>query len=240
MKPRRSPRARRSRGLLVVSLLLASATAALEAQTIHDDVVPQQNGPTIHYAISVPREYKRQPTPLILALHFGGDPRGAGHAMLQILVQPALGDLGAILVAPDSVGGGWSTAPNEQAVTALLAHIEKAHVIDQKKVVVMGYSMGGSGAWYWAGKYPERFSAAIPVSGRPTPAPASWRVPVLAIHSTADEVNPIGFTAQRVQELKAQGAKAEIVTIPDVPHYETASFVPALKRAVPWIREIWK
>src|SRR5690349_601131 len=95
-----------------VVLLLASAAAA---QTIHDEVLPQKNGPPVHYAISVPRGYHGEPVPLILALHFGGDPQGAGHAMLEILIQPALGDLGAIIVAPDSVGGSWSTAANEQA-----------------------------------------------------------------------------------------------------------------------------
>src|SRR5262247_1650350 len=101
--------------VLLFCLALSIASTA-SAQTIHDEVLPQQDGPAVHYAISVPREYHREPVPLILALHFGGDPQGAGHAMLQILIQPALGELGAIVVAPDSVGGGWSIAANEQAV----------------------------------------------------------------------------------------------------------------------------
>ena len=99
--------------------------SAAHAQTIHDEVLSQQDGPSVHYAISVPRAYHREPVPLILALHFGGDPRGAGHAILQILIQPALGELGAVIVAPDSVGGGWSTPANERAVNALLAAVEK-------------------------------------------------------------------------------------------------------------------
>ncbi|HEU5254593.1 MAG TPA: hypothetical protein VFU28_01295, partial [Vicinamibacterales bacterium] len=101
-----------------------SIAAGASAQTIHDEVLSQQEGSSIHYAISVPRDYHREPVPLILALHFGGDPRGAGHAMLQILIQPALGDLGAIIVAPDSLDGRWSTPANERAVNALLAAVE--------------------------------------------------------------------------------------------------------------------
>src|SRR5215813_1550502 len=141
--------------LLFLALSIASGASA---QTIHDEVLSQQDGASVHYAISVPRDYHREPVPLILALHFGGDPRGAGHAMLQILIQPALGTLGAVIVAPDSLGGGWSTAANERAVNELLAAVEKKYTIDSTKVIVTGFSMGGQGTWYWGDKYPDRFS----------------------------------------------------------------------------------
>ena len=216
------------------------ATSGASAQTIHDEVLPQQDGPPLHYAISVPRDYSRQPVPLILALHFGGDPRGAGHAVLQILVQPALGELGAIIVAPDSLDGGWNTAANEQAVNALVAQIEKKYTVDQKKVIVTGFSMGGAGVWYWANKYPDRFSAAIPLAGRPTPSPDGWRVPVFAVHSRADQTVPIGPTEQRIAVLKQRGVNAQLVTVNGIQHYETYRFVEPLRQAVPWVREIWK
>ena len=223
--------------ICVVGLLLASTAAA---QTIHDEVLRPKDGTAVRYAISVPRGYHGEPVPLILALHFGGDPQGAGHAMLEILVQPALADLGAVIVAPDSVGGGWSTAANEQAVTALLAAVEKSYAIDQKKVVVTGFSMGGQGTWYWAGKYPDRFSAAIPISGTPTGAAADWRLPVFAVHSRADRVQPIGATEQRIAELKARGINARLVVLDGIQHFETEKFVPALRQAVPWVQELWK
>jgi predicted peptidase len=210
------------------------------AQTIHDEVLPQKDGPAIHYAISLPRGYHGVPVPLILALHFGGDPQGAGRAMLEILIQPALGDLGAVIVAPDSVGGGWSTALNEQGVNALLAAVEKSYAIDQKKVVVTGFSMGGQGTWYWAGKYPDRFSAAIPISGTPTPSAATWRLPVFAVHSRDDRVQPIGPTEQRIAELKQRGINAQIVVLTGIEHFETYKFVSGLRQAVPWVQELWK
>lgn len=214
--------------------------AGASGQTIHDDVLPQQDGPPVHYAISVPPNDHREALPLVLALHFGGDPQGAGHAMLQILIQPALGALGAIIVAPDSVGGGWSTAANERAVTALLAAVEKKYAVDQKKVIVTGFSMGGQGTWYWAGKYPDRFSAAIPISGTPNGSAATWRVPVFAVHSRDDQVQPIGPTEQRIAELKQRGVNAEIVVLKGIQHFETDRFVSGLRQAVPWVQDIWK
>ena len=65
-------------------------------------------------------------------------------------------------------------AANEQGVNVLLAAVEKSYAIDQKKVVVTGFSMGGRGTWDWADKYPDRFSAAIPISGTPA-ASGAWR-----------------------------------------------------------------
>jgi triacylglycerol esterase/lipase EstA (alpha/beta hydrolase family) len=106
--------------------------------------------------------------------------------MMRILVQPALGELGAIIVAPDSVDGGWSTPANERPSTRCSRTSRKSTRSTSKKVVVTGFSMGGAGVWYWADKYPERFSAAI----RSPDADArtgGWRVPVFAVHSRADQ-----------------------------------------------------
>ena len=90
---------------------------------IHDLTLAQSGAATIHYALSVPPRYRGEPVPLVLALHFGGDPDGAGRSMLDILIQPALGDLGAVIVAPDSLAGGWSSPQNEQAVNALFSTV---------------------------------------------------------------------------------------------------------------------
>jgi predicted peptidase len=223
--------------LVTVALLVA---AAAQAQTIHEQFLDRTDGPPVSYAISVPRAYHGDPVPLILALHYGGDPRGAGRDMLRILIQPALGELGAIIVAPDSLDGQWSTDTNEKAVNALLAEIEKKYAIDRQRVAVTGFSMGGAGTWYWADKYPDRFSAAIPVSGRPTPSADTWRVPVFAVHSRADQTMPIAATEKRIAELKQRGMNAQLIVLNGIQHYETDRFVDGLKQAVPWLREIWK
>ena len=54
-----------------------------------------------------------------------------------------------------------------------------------------GFSMGGAGTWHFASRFPERFSAAIPMAGRPPADIGAWKMPVLAIHSRSDEVVPI-------------------------------------------------
>ncbi len=86
---------------------------------------------------------------------------GAGGDVVRILIGPALAELGAVIVAPDSVRGDWSSPENEEAVIALLDTILARYSIDRKKVVVTGFSMGGAGAWHFAEKFPARFSALV-------------------------------------------------------------------------------
>jgi|SRR5579864_6796429 len=206
--------------------------------------LPRADEPAIHYALSIPRNYSpSKPVPLILALHFGvggGDAAGAGGDMVQILIGPALAELGAIIVAPDSVRGDWSTPENQKAVNALLDVVLARYAIDKKKVVVTGFSMGGAGTWLFAEKFPERFSAAIPVAGRPPASASGWRLPVLAIHSRDDQVVPFGPTEARIAELRKAGVNAKLIPLSGITHYETSRFRDALRQAVPWLQDVWK
>jgi predicted peptidase len=176
-------------------------------------------------------------------LHFGvgaGDAAGAGGDVVQILIGPALAELGAIMVAPDSVRGDWSSPENEKAVNALLDMVLARYSIDKKKVVVTGFSMGGAGSWHFAEKFPERFSAAIPVAGRPPASASGWRLPVLAIHSRDDQVVPFRPTEARIAELQKAGVNAKLIPLSGITHYETYRFTEALRQAIPWLREVWR
>jgi predicted peptidase len=211
---------------------------------LHSLSLPRADEPSIRYAISIPRNYSPSiPVPLILALHFGvggGDATGAGRDVVQILIGPALAELGAIIVGPDSVQGDWSTPENEKAVNALLDMVQARYSIDKKKVVVTGFSMGGTGSWHLAEKFTGRFSAAIPVAGRPPAVATGWRLPVLAIHSRDDQVAPFAPTEARIAELQKAGVNAKLISVTGITHYEIYRFRDALRQAIPWLREVWK
>ena len=224
----------------------AQVSGAAPAATpgLHQLTFQRPDGPPIGYTISIPPNYSpSKPVPLILALHFGvggGDAAGAGGDMVEILIGPALAQLGAIIVAPDSVRGNWSTPENEKAVNALLDMVLARYAIDKKKVAVTGYSMGGTGSWHFAKEFPQRFSAAIPIAGTPPESAAGWRLPVLAIHSRDDQVAPFGPTEKRIAQLQKAGVNARLILLTGITHYETDRFQNALQQAVPWLREIWK
>ncbi len=228
---------------IVVSAQVAGDTP-VHVPGLHSLSLQRADGAPIRYAILIPDNYSPStPAPLILALHFGvrgGDAAGAGGDVVQILIGPALAGLGAIIVAPDSVRGDWRTAENDKAVNALLDMVLANYAIDKKKIAVTGYSMGGTGSWHFAEKFPQRFSAAIPVAGRPPASAAGWRLPVLAIHSHDDQVAPFGPTEARIAELQSAGVNAKLIPLTGITHYETHRFRDALRQAIPWLREVWK
>jgi pimeloyl-ACP methyl ester carboxylesterase len=99
--------------------------------------------------------------------------------------------------------------------------------------------MGGAGAWHFALTFPERFSAALPVAGRPPDARGRRGVPVFAVGSRRDTVVPIEPTVKRIAELNAKGLTAEMVILETPTHYQTAAHVDGLSRAVSWLKALW-
>ena len=214
------------------------------APGLHERTLVRVGEPGVSYAISLPPSYSSStPAPLILALHYGignRDSTGVGSDLVKGIIGPALEGLGAIIVAPDSVRGNWSTSENEKAVNALLDMVMAHYAIDRKRVAVTGYSMGGTGSWYLAEKFPERFSAVLPIASRPPASAVGWRLPVLAIHSRDDQVVPFDPAAARIAEIQKAGVNARLIAPTGIAHHEAGHFREPLREAVPWLQEVWK
>ena len=151
---------------------------------LHPLTIRDPDGQELRFTISVPEGYSaKKPAPLILALHYGGRVTPFyGGGMIQMLVGPALAELGAIVVAPDAIVRGWQNEPNEKAVLHILKLVVDQFNIDRNKTLVTGFSMGAAGAWYFAANHHRRFSAAIPISGR-VPDNLECSLPTYVIHS---------------------------------------------------------
>ena len=231
-------------------------TGAGELRPVSLDVLPagvypqkieRQDGKLLRYTISVPSGYSQaKPAPLVLALHFGTGRRGRGptpeffgRSILEVLVEPALEDLGAVVIAPDSVAGRWNNAENEAALLRILNRVVSTYNIDESKVLVTGFSMGGSGTWYMAARHPDRFSAAIPIAARPPREEVDWKIPLYVIHSRDDTVAPFARTEAYVTQLKSQDVDVQFVPLDGVTHFETPRFVQPLREAIPWIQKVW-
>jgi predicted peptidase len=226
--------------------MLMSVTQEPEASGVHERVLTREGRSAVRYTLLIPSPYDpAQKYPLIVALHYAGQMTPFfGKGILLGLVQPALRELAAIVVAPDAPGKSWDEPESEAAVLDLMEHIQKRYPIDPRRIVLTGYSLGGRGTWYLASRHPELFSAALPLAGSPprdlkSRAEALSKIPLYLIHSRRDEIVPLGPTEDAVRLLRAAGARVELVVLSGVTHYETARFVEPLKAAVPWIRSVW-
>jgi predicted peptidase len=200
--------------------------------------------PGMAVATYVPRTYsRRKPMPLILALHFGGQVTPTtGRDFAEMLVLPAMKDLGAVILAPNCPGQGWTDPVSEDAVLKLVAAARKKFPVDERRVAVTGFSMGAIGAYRLAARHPGLFTAAIPISGIPSPEDlASLRdVPLFIIQSDGDEVFPMDEAGPAFETLRRDHRDVTIEIVPGLSHYQTAAYVPALKKAAAWLKKAWR
>ena len=195
------------------------------------------------YAVSVPNGYNPgTPVPLVIVLHPGGQgPRHYGGQFMRGVVEPALRSMRAIMIAPDCPARAWSDARCDTAVTALMDQAMKAYPIDRKRVLVVGFSMGGRGAWHMAAKHAQ-FTAAIPMaaSTRGMSVDELGKQPTYVIHSREDEVVPFEPAEENAAALKQLKRDVHFEAVEDLTHFEMVNYVDALREAARWVIERWK
>jgi poly(3-hydroxybutyrate) depolymerase len=128
-------------------------------------------------------------------------------------------------------GGGGNQPANlrelsEKDVMNVIAMVRKEFKIDDKRIYVMGHSMGGAGALYLGSKYPKMFAAVA------AEAPAAFwqtrketlqpmkdaKVPVMIVHGDIDEVVPVTNSHAWVDAMKELKMKYEFIEQPGITH----------------------
>jgi len=197
----------------------------------------------VKYAIEVPASYDGStPAPLVLALHYGYNGNTpepyTGQGMMDDF-RAGLASLGAIVIAPDVLGGDWTDAKNEQAAVWLTQSARETYAVDPKRIVITGYSMGGAGTWFIGSRHQDLFTGAIPVAA-PVAGSAEWKIPVYAIHSQQDEIVPYSAAKQHAAAVQAKGGKIELKTVSGLTHYDSPAYAPHVGEGVKWLQEQWK
>ena len=232
----------RRRGLLLCVLLLLPARVF--GADVKDLQMPLPSGGTLLYGLAVPAKYKAgEPRPLVLALHPGGERmRYYGSAYVRTVVAPALESLGAIIVAPDCPTNAWTDPAADAAVMALIEKVTREFTIDRRRVLVVGFSMGGRGTWFMAAHHPDLFTAAIPMAAATgdEPLDALGTIPTYIIHSRRDQVVPFAPAERTARELERLGRPVKFEPLSDPTHFEMTAYIPALTRAGAWVSDRWR
>ena len=204
-------------------------------------VVPEVG--SVRYAVHVPETYDGETAvPLVLMLHYGYE--GAvpepytGGDMIETFLQGTI-ELEAVTIAPDVVGGDWTSARNETAAVWLVQSAMQTWNINPERVVVGGYSMGGEGAWFLGSRHQELFTAAVPIAA-PVAGGADWKIPVYVIHSDADDVVSYQAARSHTEAAKAAGANVVFQTANGLSHYDTQRYFPYFVEAARWLQTQWE
>ena len=180
------------------------------------------------------------PHPLAVFLHGAGPSDGLVAGVLSCLVEPALAPLHPIILAPRSTSNGqwWMEAD----IAYVLGLVQAAHATwstEPGHDLVLGYSNGGIGAWFFARQYPASFSAAIPMASSDSIIGAT-PLPVFAISGTKDELFPIEDTRRAIAGMKAQGQNVTLLERYRGSHFKACDYGPELEAARDWLTaSVW-
>ena len=228
---------------LAVSLLVA-LLGQLPQRGVQDLALQVEGVGQVLYGISVPNDYDpKDPRPLVLALHPGGErTRYYGSAYMKLVVAPGVRDLKPIIVAPDCPTRAWTDPAGERAAMALVQFALENYSIDRRRILVVGFSLGGRGTWFMSSHHPDVFTGAIPMAAS-TGDEAIERLatmPTYVIHSRDDQVVPFGPAEKNARELQKLGRSIRFDALMDLGHYDMVSYVDALRRGARWIADRWK
>ena len=152
--------------------------------------------------------------PLPATVFFHGYSSSARQVVDNEALVRAFSDQGVLLIVPDGRNGTWahvgspSSARDELAfMDAVLADAKARWPIDEDRLLVTGFSQGGSMAWDLACYRGDDYAAFAPIAGafwEPLPrACPSGPVDLLHVHGLADTVVPMA--GRPIREAFRQG-----------------------------------
>lgn len=211
---------------------------------IYNLFLPLEKG-RASYTLYLPESYTTEKAAgFVLVLHDGGGRNDLsqhyGAMMLQHFIAPAFEELDAIMVAPHSGASGWSSTRNQEVVKLLIEQLTEKYSIDPNRTLVTGYSMGGSGSWFFAEHREDFFRAAIPIAGRPQSDKTDFSNSIYIIHSNDDEVVAAEPARTYFEKLKEAGVRVKADFLNGLGHYQTRRYAEPLAETVPWILESWE
>ena len=119
--------------------------------------------------------------PLLIGLHGGGAGEGSADEARSNWARK--GCCGIYPQGIELVDDTWNTVHGERFVLSLIELAKLHFEVDPEHVYVAGFSMGGSGSWFFAGRHADLFAGAAPFSGVVMAAPKSQLATKEEVHA---------------------------------------------------------
>ncbi|MCB2307333.1 dienelactone hydrolase family protein [Clostridium estertheticum] len=162
----------------------------------------------LNYMVYLPLSYNTiKKFPLILSLHGSGERGNNIDTVKKWGINKILREndnFPFVVVSPQCpIGEIWEMQFN--VLKALLDETENNYNIDNERIYLTGYSLGGYGTWNFAILNPERFSAIVPISGGSISPQKSFNLrnlPIWVAHGDSDTVVKFEESERIVDYLK--------------------------------------
>jgi len=184
-------------------------------------------------------------------LHGSGvDERNQIKGMARVHYMPAPKRRWAnfIILAPKARGlSDWYLGNSGKDVIECIEHIKKLYNIDEKNIILDGFSMGGYGAWRLSAIHPEVFKAVIIRSGATKP-PGRKGENILAllykkldteyfiVHGGKDNAVSVENARRAVEKLKELGISHKYLELKNAAHGDYDTWDDMFD----WLRKVMK
>jgi predicted peptidase len=187
-----------------------------------------ESGGSIPYQFLIPESLSEgQSYPLVVFLHgageLGTDNRSqlAGFPWSLLNLQNKRGHPAFVIAPQCPLDDSWTSfpdypsnaqsSPSPTRATRLTIELVETllveYSIDARRVYVIGFSLGGEGAFDIVSRRPDLFAAAVPICGIADveKAPSAKDVPMWIFHGEKDDINPVEYSRMMYQALKDAG-----------------------------------
>jgi len=187
------------------------------------------------YSASIPEGYdEKKAIPLFVTLHGSGvDERNTilevTRMFLMAKFRKELPEM--IIIAPKARGlSDWYTGDSGKEVIECINHIKRLYNIDEKNIILDGFSMGGYGAWRLSLFNPKLFKAVIIRSGAISPPShiqgenildlleRSKGLRFFIVHGDQDNAVPVKDSREAVQKLVELGIDHKYIEVKGASH----------------------
>jgi len=170
---------------------------------------------TLPYYIFKPASYNTQiHYPLVLCLHGSGE-RGDNPSAVKNNTMATVWARDSnqthwpcFIFVPQCPSSGWWTDLNIiLTVNDILDSLLLESCIDTNRLYITGLSMGGYGTWSMIAYYPNKFAAAVPMSGGGDPSTASLikHIPIWDFHGAKDGTVNVAYSRAMITALENAG-----------------------------------
>ncbi len=217
--------------LCVVSAVVsAGALPRIFADQLQEKSIRILPRTVVRYLLFLPSAYNRSDAkqwPLILYLH-GSTERGNDAAMVRRNGLPAYlqqqPGFPFVVVSPQlpEQRSRWDPDQLKEFLTSVMAGLH----VDRNRVYMTGWSLGATGTWETAMRFPRMFAAIAPVAGDVDASQAALLrgIPIWVFHG-ADDMNVLASQSiDMVEALRDCGAEVQFTLYQDCGH---ESWIPA-------------
>jgi predicted peptidase len=165
----------------------------------------------LNFGLFIPHAYNSSARwPVIVFLHGALEGGNDGKSCMDVGLGPAVAkrahDFPFIVIFPQT-SDHWKGETGAQIVLACLDKVQHDYSTDVERVILSGLSDGGYGTWMVGARYPNRFSALVPMAGYsdyPDVARLTM-LPVWCFHNSVDPFVSSGDSREMCKRIKDAG-----------------------------------